>query len=77
MRGGPSPSQGLLQSYETALQAGEGPLIHAIATALPDETVNPELSSGALASYLIRLERQPFATLQAGSLDFPEPSEEP
>jgi cytochrome b pre-mRNA-processing protein 3 len=81
MRGLVAASQGLIQSYEDALPEGKESLAQAIAAALPDETANAELSSRALASYLMlcvgRLERQPFASLQAGLPDFPEASEEP
>ena len=71
-------SKGLFQDYETALAAGEAPLAHAIAASLPDETESAELSSGALASYLLAsieaLARQDIASLRAGVPGFPESS---
>jgi cytochrome b pre-mRNA-processing protein 3 len=80
MRGLATSSQGLLQNYESAFAAGEASFASAIRAALPDETGNAELSSKALASYLTvcvrELERQPFASLRGGTLDFPEMSEE-
>jgi cytochrome b pre-mRNA-processing protein 3 len=74
-------SKGLFQDYETALAAGEAPLVHAIAASLPDETESAELSSRALASYLLAcseaLARQDVGSLLAGTLDFPEASVKP
>jgi cytochrome b pre-mRNA-processing protein 3 len=74
-------SKGLFQDYETALAAGEAPLVHAIAASLPDETESAELSSRALASYLLAcseaLARQDVGSLLAGTLDFPEVSVKP
>jgi cytochrome b pre-mRNA-processing protein 3 len=74
-------SKGLFQDYEAALVAGEGALTHAIAASLPDETESPEVSSGALASYLLAsieaLASQDIASLRAGALEFPEASIEP
>ncbi|HSA66958.1 MAG TPA: ubiquinol-cytochrome C chaperone family protein, partial [Methyloceanibacter sp.] len=74
-------SKGLFQDYEAALAAGEESLKHAIAASLPDETESPEVSSGALASYLLAsieaLARQDIGSLRAGVLEFPEASIEP
>jgi hypothetical protein len=48
---------------------------------LPDETESAELSSRALASYLLAsidaLDRQDIASLQAGAPDFAEASAKP
>jgi cytochrome b pre-mRNA-processing protein 3 len=72
-------SQDLLTRYETAFSQGESALTAAIKAGLPDETVNAELSSRALASYLRlcadSLEQQPFAALQCGALKFPDATE--
>src|SRR5262245_4324080 len=46
-------SEGLFQDYETAVAAGEGSLARSISASLPDETGGVELSSRALASYLL------------------------
>jgi cytochrome b pre-mRNA-processing protein 3 len=74
-------SKGLFQDYEAALAGGEEPLAHAIAASLPAETESPEVSSRALASYLLAsieaLARQDIASLRAGALEFPEASIEP
>jgi len=80
MRGLAGSSRGLLQEYRTAFAEGEASLAEVIAASLPDETGGAELSSKALASYLRlcvkALEQQPFASLQAGVLDFPRVSED-
>jgi len=74
-------SKGLFQDYEAALASDESALAHAIAASLPGETESPEVSSGALASYLLAsieaLARQDIASLRAGALEFPEASIEP
>ena len=74
-------SEGLFQDYETALAAGEAPLANAIAASLPDETGSAELSSRALASYLLAsieaLARQDIASLRAGVPDFAEANVRP
>jgi hypothetical protein len=71
----------LFQDYATALERGEVPLAHAIAASLPDETERAELSSRALASYLLAsieaLARQDIASLRAGVPGFPEASIKP
>ncbi|HVQ10702.1 MAG TPA: ubiquinol-cytochrome C chaperone family protein, partial [Methyloceanibacter sp.] len=76
MRGLAASSMGLLQAYESAFAKGQSSLAGAIATALPDGTENRELSSGALASYLLAsvtaLKVQTFASLQEGAIEFPE-----
>jgi cytochrome b pre-mRNA-processing protein 3 len=73
-------SKGLLEDYETALAAGQAPLAHAIAASLPEETESAELSSRALASYLLAsidaLDRQDITSLQAAP-DFAEASAKP
>jgi cytochrome b pre-mRNA-processing protein 3 len=74
-------SKGLFQDCDAALGAGEGPLAHVLAASLPDETERPEVSSEALASYLLAsieaLAKQDFASLRAGALEFPEARIEP
>jgi cytochrome b pre-mRNA-processing protein 3 len=74
-------SKDLFQDYEAALASDEGALTHAIAASLPGETESPEVSSGALASYLLAvteaLARQNMASLREGALKFPEASLEP
>jgi cytochrome b pre-mRNA-processing protein 3 len=76
MRGLAASSQSLLLGYETAFVSAKSSFADAIRGALPGETGNKELSSKALASYLTvcvnALERQPFASLQRGVLEFPE-----
>jgi cytochrome b pre-mRNA-processing protein 3 len=78
MRGLAASSHGLLRAYESAFAEGETSLAEAIAAALPQGTENPEVSSGALASYLLAsvavLERQTIASLQRGAIEFPEVS---
>ncbi|MGB6766588.1 MAG: hypothetical protein WBE50_00575, partial [Methyloceanibacter sp.] len=80
-RGLAASSQSLLAGYEAAFATGEPSLAEAIKESLPRETANPELSSKALASYLMRcvnqLELQPLASLQTGALEFPEANEKP
>jgi cytochrome b pre-mRNA-processing protein 3 len=69
-------SKGLFKDYETALAADQASLAHAIAASLPGETESAELSSRALASYLLAsidaLDRQDIASLRAGAPDFAE-----
>jgi|SRR6476619_4418345 len=71
-------SKGLFEDYETALAAGQASLAHAIAASLPGETESAELSSSALASYLMAsieaLDRQDIASLRNGAPDFAEAS---
>ena len=71
-------SKGLFEDYETALAAGRASLAHAIAASLPGETESAELSSSALASYLMAsieaLDRQDIASLRNGAPDFAEAS---
>jgi hypothetical protein len=71
----------LFEDYETALAAGQASLAHAIAASLPGETESAELSSRALASYLLAsidaLDRQDIASLRAGAPDFAEASVKP
>jgi hypothetical protein len=79
MRGLAASSHGLFRAYENAFAEGEAPLAKALAEALPQGTENAEVSSGALASYLLAsvavLERQTFACLQRGAIKFPEVSQ--
>jgi cytochrome b pre-mRNA-processing protein 3 len=74
-------SKGLFEDYETALAAGRASLAHAIAASLPGETESAELSSSALASYLMAsieaLDRQDIASLRNGAPDFAEASVKP
>jgi cytochrome b pre-mRNA-processing protein 3 len=72
-------SMDLLRAYESAFAKGESALAKAIAAALPDGTANAELSSEALASYLMTsvtaLEQQTFASFKEGAIEFPEVSQ--
>jgi hypothetical protein len=74
-------SRGLFEDYETALAAGQASLAAAIGASLPGETESAELSSRALASYLLAsieaLARQDIASLRAGVPGFPEASVKP
>jgi cytochrome b pre-mRNA-processing protein 3 len=76
MRGLAASRMSLFQAYESAFAKGASALAEAIAAALPDGTANAELSSGALASYLMTsvtaLEQQTFASLKEGAIEFPE-----
>jgi cytochrome b pre-mRNA-processing protein 3 len=69
-------SKGLFEDYETALAADQASLAHAIAASLPGETESAELSSRALAPYLLAsieaLDRQDIESLRAGVPDFAE-----
>jgi cytochrome b pre-mRNA-processing protein 3 len=79
MRGLAASSMSLLQAYESAYAKGQSALAKAIAAALPDGTANAELSSEALASYLMTsvtaLEQQTFASFKEGAIEFPEVSQ--
>jgi len=79
MRGLAASSMGLLQAYDSAFAKGQSSLAAAITAALPDNTENAELSSEALASYLLAcatvLKQQTFASLLAGAIKFPEASQ--
>lgn len=79
MRGLAASSMSLLQAYESAFAGGQGALAEIIEVALPDGTADAKLSSGALASYLsesvMSLERQTFASLKEGAIEFPEVSQ--
>jgi cytochrome b pre-mRNA-processing protein 3 len=79
MRALAASSQGLVEAYENALAEGEGTLARAIEAALPGDSPSAELSSRALASYLLAsigaLSRQSFASLHAGAVEFPEVAE--
>jgi cytochrome b pre-mRNA-processing protein 3 len=81
MRGLAAASEGLFQDYETALAAGEDSLARAIAASLPGEMESAELTSRALASYLLAsieaFARQDIAPLRAGVPDFAEASVKP
>jgi cytochrome b pre-mRNA-processing protein 3 len=74
-------SKGLFEDYETALAAGQASLAHAIAASLPGEMENADVSSRALASYLLEcieaLDRQDIGSLRAGAPDFAEASVKP
>jgi len=75
MRSLAGSTQALLEAYERAFTAGEAPFAAAIASSLPLHSPDAELSSRALASYLMRcateLERQPLSPIEGGVLDFP------
>jgi cytochrome b pre-mRNA-processing protein 3 len=81
MRSLAAASEGLFQDYETALAAGEDALARAIAASLPREMERAELTSRALASYLLAsieaFARQDIAPLRAGVPDFAEASVKP
>ena len=81
MRGLAAASEGLFQDYETALAAGEDSLARAIAASLPGEMESAELTSRALASYLLAsieaFARQDIAPLRVGVPDFAEASVKP
>jgi cytochrome b pre-mRNA-processing protein 3 len=81
MRSLAAASEGLFQDYETALAAGEDALARAIAASLPGEMERAELTSRALASYLLAsieaFARQDIAPLRAGVPDFAEASVKP
>jgi cytochrome b pre-mRNA-processing protein 3 len=66
----------LLETYDQAFTAGEAPLAAAIAASLPSQCEDAELSSEALASYLMAcaaaLEREPLSAFTAGAIAFPE-----
>jgi len=77
VRGPTASSHALLEGYESAYAEGDAAFAAAIAASL--WLINPEragLSSERLASYLRasvkQLEQQPLASLQEGTLDFPE-----
>jgi cytochrome b pre-mRNA-processing protein 3 len=76
VRGLAASSHALLESYETAFASGDASFAAAIAAALPLPSESARLSSELLASYLRasvrRLEQQPLASLQAGTLDVAE-----
>lgn len=79
MRGLAASSMSLLQAYESAFAGGQSALTETIEAALPDGTANAELCSRALASYLsasaTALQRQTFASLKEGVIEFPEVSQ--
>jgi cytochrome b pre-mRNA-processing protein 3 len=66
----------LLETYDQAFAAGEAPLAAAIAASLPSQGEEAELSSKALASYLMScaaaLEREPLSAFAAGAIAFAE-----
>lgn len=76
MRALAGSAHALLETYDEAFAAGEAPLAAAIAASLPSQGENAELSSEALASYLMRcagaLEREPLSALATGIIAFPE-----
>jgi len=76
MRSLAGSTSALLEAYERAFAAGEVPFAAAIASSLPLQSPDAELSSRALASYLRRcateLERQPLSAIEGGALAFPE-----
>ena len=80
MRGLAASSHAMLGSYETSYAGDDAAFAAAIAGSLPLDPESAGLSSELLASYLRasieRLERQPLASLQAGTLDFPEVTKE-
>jgi cytochrome b pre-mRNA-processing protein 3 len=66
----------LLETYDRAFAAGEAPLAAAVAASLPPHCEEAELSSKALASYLMScaaaLEREPLSAFAAGAIAFTE-----
>lgn len=76
VRGLTASSLALLEGYETAYTEGDTAFAASIAASLPLDPEHAGLSSERLASYLRasvkQLEQQPLASLQEGTLDFPE-----
>jgi cytochrome b pre-mRNA-processing protein 3 len=76
MRALAGSAHALLETYDQAFAAGEAPFAAAIAASLPSGSEHAELSSEALASYLMgcaaALERKPLSALAAGAIAFPE-----
>ncbi len=74
VRGLAASSAALLSAYEQAFAAHDRALAEAIARALPLEGMEAEAAGGRLAHYLResirRLEREPYAALAAGTLEF-------
>jgi cytochrome b pre-mRNA-processing protein 3 len=73
-------SLALLEGYETAYTEGDTAFAASIAASLPLDPEHAGPSSERLASYLRasvkQLEQQPLASLQEGTLDFPEVTKE-
>jgi cytochrome b pre-mRNA-processing protein 3 len=76
MRALAGSAHALLETYDQAFAAGEAPFAAAVAASLPSGCEDAELSSEALASYLMgcaaALEREPFSAFAAGAIAFPE-----
>jgi cytochrome b pre-mRNA-processing protein 3 len=76
MRALAGSAHALLETYDQAFAAGEAPFAAAVAASLPSGCEDAELSSDALASYLMGcaagLEREPLSAFAAGAIAFPE-----
>lgn len=77
MRNLVASSRALLEGYESAYAEGEGALAAFIEGALPQNSVEPGLTSRRLASYVTasvrQLDEQPLSALETGTVTFPPP----